>query len=196
MRLSLLSAAVLLLSAAGCVKDVSSEDRLDRETQSAPLKEGMDADQIAKVNCSDAQDGLASARNEQKPESDRVLTYIELYDSLKKRTSQIEEAMARNPDLQYREGSQELVASKETCVNTTAEVRLEFERYVRELVDVPTVQEIKGGNTVVVARMDFGTLRQAIEALAPDDKENLLGKVASAEKKVAPKVEEKSGKKR
>ena len=42
------------------------------------------------------------------------------------------------------------------------------ETYVRELVNVPTVQEIKGGNTVVVARLDFGVLREAIEAWDSD----------------------------
>jgi hypothetical protein len=50
---------------------------------------------------------------------------------------------------------------------------------------VPTVQEIKGGATVVIARLDFNTLRQAIETLSPDDKEQLLTRVANAEKKVS-----------
>jgi hypothetical protein len=64
-------------------------------------------------------------------------------------------------------------------------VKVEFDTYVRELVDVPTVQEIKGGNTVTVARLDFNTLRQAIETLNPEDKEQLLMKVGNAEKRVA-----------
>jgi hypothetical protein len=36
-----------------------------------------------------------------------------------------------------------------------------------------------------VARLDFNTLRQAIEALGPDDRESLLTRVANAEKKVS-----------
>ena len=97
--------------------------------------------------------------------------------------------MSRNPDLHYTEGSQKLVSARETCIQQTADVKVEFETYVRELVDVPTVQEIKGGNTVTIARLDFNTLRQAIETLNPDDKEQLLGRVLNAEKKVAPAKE-------
>ena len=58
--------------------------------------------------------------------------------------------MARNPDLHYAEGSQKLVAARESCIQQTADVRVEFDTYVRELVDVPTVEELKGGNTVTV----------------------------------------------
>jgi hypothetical protein len=57
------------------------------------------------------------------------------------------------------------------------------------LVDVPTVQEIKGGNTVTIARLDFNTLRQAIETLNPDDKDTLLNRVSNAEKKVSASAE-------
>ena len=37
--------------------------------------------------------------------------------------------------------------------------------------------------------LDFGTLRQAIQSLSPDDKEQLLNRVANAEKKVEVKAE-------
>jgi hypothetical protein len=53
-------------------------------------------------------------------------------------------------------------------------------------VSVPTVQEIKGGNTVTVARLDFNTLRQAIDTLNTEDKEQLLARVLTTEKQVAP----------
>ena len=80
-------------------------------------------------------------------------------------------------------------SAKDNCIQQMADVKVEFETYVRELVNVPTVQEIKGGNTVVVARLDFGTLREAIEALNPDDRDSLLNKVSNAEKKVEVKAE-------
>ncbi len=54
---------------------------------------------------------------------------------------------------------------------------------------MPTVQEIKGGNTVTIARLDFNTLRQAIETLDPDDKDSLLNRVGNAEKKVSAAAE-------
>ncbi|WNG36905.1 hypothetical protein F0U60_26640 [Archangium minus] len=180
-------ATVLLLSTTGCVKEISSEERLDRETQFLGAAGSTpDAVALGKVHCDDTDEALNQARNVNRPETDRVLSYIDLYTSLMKRNATFEEAMNRNPDLHYTEGSQSLVAAREKCILQTADVRMEFETYVRELVDVPTVQEIKGGNTVTVARMDFNTLRQAIEALNPDDKETLLNRVGNAEKKVAP----------
>ena len=179
-------ATVLLLTTTGCVKEISSEERLDRETQYATTKNLPDAAALAKLNCEDTTEGLNQARNVNRPETDRVMSYIDLYTSLMKRTTTFEEAMTRNPDLHYTEGSQQLVAAKETCIQQTADVKVEFETYVRELVDVPTVQEIKGGNTVTVARLDFNTLRQAIETLNLDDKETLINRVSNAEKKVSP----------
>jgi hypothetical protein len=198
MRRLLAAATVLSLSTIGCVKEISSEERLDRETQYAS-RDSLDATALAKVNCDDTADALNQARNVNRPETDRVMSYIDLYTSLIKRTTTFEEAMTRNPDLHYTEGSQRLVAAKETCIQQTADVRVEFETYVRELVDVPTVQEIKGGNTVTVARLDFNTLRQAIETLNLDDKETLISRVGNAEKKVSPLTSDEppaSGKKR
>ena len=183
------AATLLLLSVTGCVKEISSDERLDRETQNLAVKDTPGAAELQKLSCDDTTDALGKARNVNRPETDRLVDYIELYSSLRKRTSTFEEAMNRNPDLSYREGSQQLVNAKDTCIQQTADVRVEFETYIRELVDVPTVQEIKGGNTVTIARLDFNTLRRAIETLEPDDKESLLTRVSSAEKKVAPASE-------
>ncbi len=183
------AATLLLLSVTGCVKEISSDERLDRETQNLAVKDTPGAAELQKLSCDDTTDALGKARNVNRPETDRLVDYIELYSSLRKRTSTFEEAMNRNPDLSYREGSQQIVNAKDTCIQQTADVRVEFETYIRELVDVPTVQEIKGGNTVTIARLDFNILRRAIETLEPDDKESLLTRVSSAEKKVAPASE-------
>lgn len=180
-------ATVLLLSATGCVKEISSEERLDRESPSLSARDNTpDAAALSRVHCDDTTDALNQARNVNRPETDRVMSYIDLYTSLIKRNATFEEAMNRNPDLNYTEGSEKLVAARENCIQQTADVRVEFETYVRELVDVPTVQEVKGGNAITVARLDFNTLRQAIETLNLDDKETLMGRVATAEKRVAP----------
>ncbi len=183
-------ATLLLLSATGCVKEISSDERLDRETQNLSVKETPGAAELEKITCDDSMEALAKARNVNRPETDRLVDYIELYSSLRKRTATFEEAMNRNPDLSYREGTQHLVNAKDSCIQQTADVRVEFEIYMRELVDVPTVQEIKGGNTVTIARLDFNTLRQAIETLEPDDKDMLLNRVGTAEKRVAPSTAE------
>lgn len=195
MRLSAVATVVLLSTATGCIKrEMSSDERLDRETKNLAVGETPEAGDLAKLSCDNITEDLVRARNVNRPETDRLVDYITLYESLHKRMTTFEEAMVRNPDLAYRDGSQQLVAAKETCIQQTADVRVEFETYMRELVDVPTVQEIKGGNTVTIARLDFKTLRQAIETLAPDDKEQLLVRVETAEKKVgpAPKAEEDS----
>jgi hypothetical protein len=188
MRLSAV-ATVVLLSATGCVKEISSDERLDRETRDIGVSTTPEASDLAKISCENITEDLAKARNVNRPETDRLVDYIALYDSLRKRTATFEEAMVRNPDLSYREGSQQIVAAKDTCIQQTADVRVEFETYTRELVDVPTVQEIKGGNTVTIARLDFNTLRQAIETLNPDDKDSLLNRVGNAEKKVSASAE-------
>jgi hypothetical protein len=179
------AATVLLLSTTGCVKEISSEERLDRETQNLKVGNTPDAATLAKLHCDDTTEELAKARNVNRPETDRVMSYIDLYTSLLKRTASFEEAMTRNPDLNYTQGSEQLVAAKDNCIQQTADVKVEFETYVRELVDVPTVQEVKGGNTITVARLDFNTLRQAIETLGLEDKEHLFGRVATAEKRVS-----------
>ncbi len=185
----LVAASAFALCTTGCVKEITSEERLERETQKSELKESLGAKDLQKIKCDDTSANLAKARNENKSETDRVNDYIELYESLKVRSAKFDEAMNRNPDLAYQEGSQELISAKEQCIQQVADVRLEFERYVRELVDVPTVQEIKGGATVTVARLDFGTLKQAIETLNPDDRESLLNRISNAEKKVEVKAE-------
>jgi hypothetical protein len=177
------------LGLAGCVKEISSEERLERATQANEVKGSGSASDLAKIKCDDTNAELGKARNDSRPETDRVVAYRELFDSLKTRVARFDEAMTRNPDLQFQEGSQEIVSAKDNCIQQMADVKVEFETYVRELVNVPTVQEIKGGNTVVVARLDFGVLREAIEALNPDDRESLLNKVSNAEKKVEVKAE-------
>ena len=183
------AAATFAFGSIGCIKEVSSDERLERATTKTDVNEALGATELRKIKFDETADALAKARNENKPETERVSDYTELYESLKSRSAKFEEAMTRNPDLAYQEGSQELVSAKEQCIQQQAEIRLEFERYVRELVDVPTVQEIKGGATVVVARLDFGTLKQAIEALNPDDRESLLTRVSTAERKVEVKAE-------
>lgn len=175
---------LVLLGSTGCVHEISSDERLDRETRSVPVGETAGAAQLDKISCADIQTLLNQARNVNRPETQRVQDYMSLYKDLRKKTSTFEEAMARNPDLQYTEGSQKYADAKDVCVQQTADVRVEFERYVRDLVDLPTVQELKGGNTVTVARLDFSTLRDAIDTLDLDDKEQLLSRVESAEKKI------------
>ena len=198
MRRLFAAATVFSLSVTGCAaRELTSDERLDRETANLAVKDSPKAGELAKLSCENTGEELNKARNVNRPETERLTDYITLYESLRKRSQTFEEAMSRNPDLQYKEGAGNIVNAKEVCIQQTADVRVEFETYVRELVDVPTVQEIRGGNTVTIARLDFNTLRQAIETLALDDKDTLLNRVANAEKKVAvtaaPAAEETTG---
>jgi len=172
---------------------MSNEERLEREIPGSPKAEITAAD-LAKSNCQDVQAGLGKARNEARPETERLGSYSELFVSLKKRAESFEEAFARNPDLAYQEGSQQLVEARELCVSQLADVKVEFDRFVRDLVKVPTVQEPHGGSLVTVARIDFTVLKQAIDVLAADDKDQLLARVVAAEKSVS--THEEKGRKR
>jgi hypothetical protein len=182
-----LAAGLSALILSGCVHSgPSSDERLDQETQGiAAPDDTIRRSDLAKINCQDTGAALAKARSDNRPEVERLTTYMALYDTLVKRVDTFEEAMTRNPDLAYQEGNEPLVAARDLCIEQKADVRNEFETYVREIVDVPTVQEFKGGATHTVARLDFDTLRKAIAELAPEDKDQLLGKVTAAEKRVA-----------
>ena len=185
-----LAAATGMLLLSGCVKEISSDERLDRETRSEPVGSSAGALELEKISCDDVPEQITRARDVNRPETDRVQDYMALYTDLKKRTKTFEEAMIRNPDLQYQEGSQKYAAARDACIQQTADVRVEFETYVRELVELPTVQELKGGSTVMVARLSFDVLREAIEALDTDDKDTMLSRVAAAEKRIeAPSAE-------
>jgi hypothetical protein len=178
------AAAVIALSLSGCVKEISSDERLERETAGSPSSDALDADQLARVNCKDVDEALANAHSESRSEADRVLLYIDLYKSLQKRSEQFDESMRRNPDLSFKEGSQELVKARDLCVEKYADVRVDFDKYVRDLVDFAVVDEVRGGATVKVARLDLEVLRKGIDALAPADQDLLLQRVANAEKKL------------
>lgn len=172
------------LLALSCAHGLSSEERLERELRTQDVLETPEAAEIKKLHCLDTSGQLGRVTTENKSEGERLKAYTELYASVKQRLDTIEGAMAKNPDLRYREGSQELILIRDGCQQQLDDVRVEFERYVREVSDVPTVQEIKGGKAHTIARVDFDILRQAIETLNPDDKESLLSQVESAERKV------------
>lgn len=177
-------AAFALLLLLGCVRELSSEERLDRDTNQGPLKQPISVADLGKISCASAAEEVARARNVDRDETARLMAYTELYRSIKDKVAKFEEAMSRDPDIRYQDSAKSVVDAHETCVQQQADVRLEMETFVRELVQVPIVEEVKGGSTFPVARLDFNTLRLAIEALSPDDKDALLVKIASAEKKV------------
>ena len=176
-----LSAALLL---SGCVKEISSDERLERETKRSDALTSETAGDLVKMKCDDITSELSKARDESAPEEKRLNIYTDLYDRVKDRTARFEDALSRNPDLAYQEGSGEIIAARDGCTQSAADVRLDFEGLVREIIQLPVVDEYRDGKPVKAARLNFEILRNAIEKLALDDKDALLSRLANAEKTV------------
>lgn len=191
-----LAAAALLSMGAGCAHEITSDERLERETARADAMKSSTAEELTKLKCDDVNAELAKARDESRSEEARLNAYVDLYLKVKERTARFEEAITRNPDLAYQEGSEEITSARDMCVQSQADVRLDLENLVREIMQMPTVDEIKGGSTVKVARLSFDTLRDAIETLELDDKDALFTKLSNAEKQLETKPPPSSGKRR
>lgn len=176
-----LSTALLFTS---CVKEISSDDRLDRETKRSDSTKSSTAEDLMQMKCDDITSELSKARDDSAPEEKRINIYSDLFDRVKERTSKFEEALSRNPDLAYQEGSQAIISARDGCVQSSADVRLDFEGLVREIVNLPVVDDIRDGKPVKAARLSFDSLRSAIEKLNLDDKDALLTRLANAEKTV------------
>lgn len=191
-----LAVAALLSGVTGCVKEISSDERLERETARTDAMKTTAAEELSKLKCDDVTAELTKARDDSRSEEARLNTYVDLYLKVKERTAKFDEAITRNPDLVYQEGSEEITSSRDACVQAQADVRLDLENLVREVMQMPTVDEIKGGSTVKVARLSFDTLRDAIETLELDDKDSLFTKLSNAEKQLESKPPPSSGKRR
>jgi len=166
-----------------CPKDI---DRITPITTNTNLNQLVASKEFAQLRCDDASGNLSKARNEALPEGERLKTYVDLYLSLQDRKKRLDEAIARNSDLAYQEGAQAILHQQETCSRYVTEVRLETERFIRDLVDMPTFQEIQGGNAVIVPRVDLKVLRLAIQSLDMDGTQELLQRVDNAEQKLGP----------
>ena len=119
-----LSTALLFTS---CVKEITSDERLERETKSSEALNSSTAGDLKKMKCDDITSELSKARDDTAPEEKRLSIYTDLFDRVKDRTSKFEEALSRNPDLAYQEGSQEIIAARDGCIQSSADVRLDFE---------------------------------------------------------------------
>lgn len=184
------SALLCCLATVGCATGAaygpSSDARLDSATSARGESSETDKATLSMADkgCSDVAPKLQAARNDEKPEVDRLKMYSDLYADLKNRVSVLDEGLQKNPDLKYKEGAQKVQDALDQCNQTYADVKNEFERFLREICELPIVQEVRGGAKVNVPRLDFGAVRDAIDVLNPDDKDGLIAKVETAEKKV------------
>ncbi|MDP1918626.1 MAG: hypothetical protein Q8L14_20425 [Myxococcales bacterium] len=184
-----LAVVCALAFTSACVKEITSDERLERETARSDALKTNTAAELGKIKCDELNNDLAKARDAVKTEEERLSTFTDVYERLKNRSARFDEAMSRNPDLAFQEGSQELVAARETCIQMAADVRNETESLIREIMQVLVVDEIKGGQTVRAARVDYAPLRAAIEKLELDDREALQNKISNAEKQIDVKAE-------
>ncbi len=184
----ILSAApgVILIASltAGCVKEITSDERLERETSRNNARGTATADELLGLKCDDLSSDMSQARDETQAEDKRLTTYLDLIDSVKDRTARFNDALSRNPDLAYQEGSQDIIAARDGCIDVQADLRRDFESLVREIVQVPVVDDYKDGKAVKAARTDFGLLRDSIKALDLDDREQLNTRLNNAEKNI------------
>lgn len=191
---NLMSARTLVVSLAGfcllggCIKEISNEERLDRETRKTDAFKSATAEELLKMKCDDLMAELAKAREENTSEEARVAAYMDLTDRLQARTVRFEASLSRNPDLAYQEGSENIVAARDSCTQADADARFDFEALVREIIKVPVVDEYRDNKSLKAARLNFEALRAAVAKLNLDDEDALLARIANAEKAVeAPK---------
>ncbi len=178
------AAALSSLLGASCAHSAygpSSDQRLEDSTTAKRSTEGAD---VASVKCSDLIPRLREAKSEEKPEGERLSIMTELFASAKDRQSKLEQAISRNPDLIYLSDGENIKANRDECQTFFADVRSDLDRFVREISEMPVIQEVQGSRTVSVARIDYSLVRTALEALAPDDKDALTARIDNAEKKV------------
>jgi hypothetical protein len=178
------------MALAGCATEGAYGPSGDNRLESATSGKGETSDtdkktlEIAEKGCGDVAQKVQLARNDERPEADRLKGYADLYADLKNRVTTMDDGLTKNPDLKYKEGAQKVQDALEQCNQIYADVKNEFERFLREICELPVVQEVRGGAKVNVARMDFQVVRDAIEVLNPDDKDTLIAKIEAAEKKV------------
>ena len=180
----LIASLAFPLSFAACATGISNEERLNRATEHTSAARSKVAEELLRLRCDDVNTEVARTRDDSKPEETRLKAYIDLYERVRSRNARFEEALSRNPDLAYEDGTQEIAVLHDGCVHAQADVRFDFEGLVREVVALPAVDEFRGGNTVKVARLSFDLLRTAIDKLELDDREALLLKLSIAEKSI------------
>ncbi len=184
----LLFVASSSLLLAGCAHEITVEERLDNATADiAPAKPLPSSRELGNIRCTDTEAELAKARNTDRSENDRLQTYSDLYSNLKSKAQMLQEALSRNPDLSYENDAEKIRANRDLCAQQSTDVRIEFDRDVRDLVDNPFTQDVRGGRQISIARVSFTTLRKAILILDPEDREVMMAKVSSAEKRVESK---------
>ncbi|HCF62246.1 MAG TPA: hypothetical protein DFS52_30180 [Myxococcales bacterium] len=182
LKLALLSACA---ATAGCASHsaygLDSDDRLEATFSERASGQGAD---VAGVKCDALSRKFKASRIEERTEAERLKVLVELFEKSRENTNALDDAAAKNPDLLYGSEGDAVKANLAECRATYADVRSDFDRFIRDLTELPVIQELQGREMVTVPRLDLKLLRSAIATLDPDDKDMLLGKLDMAEKRV------------
>lgn len=181
MRTPSFAALLAALAAASCAHSAygpSSDQRLEDATSSKMSTEGAD---VATIRCADLIPRAQESKSEEKPEADRLNIKAEVFTAARERHTKLDDAVTRNPDLIYSPNGDTIKANRDECQSFFADARSDLDRFVREVCEPLLIQDISGKT---VARLDFSVIRNALEALGPEDKDVLLAKVEAAERKV------------
>jgi hypothetical protein len=169
-----------------------SDTRLEmavRDMQRSRTSEEAVAKKLAGYSCDVDRKRLAEAEQAQRADGDRLIKFIKLYADLASRQQEMDKLLNENPGAEYAPAGSEGRTARQAldeCNTVLADARSAFDLFLRELVELPIVKEFRGGKELGVARVDFSLLRQGIELLQPPDRESLLSRIQTAEKRVSP----------
>lgn len=175
--------AVCLLGCSHAAYGPSSDQRLETSLSESASKEGAD---VASLKCSDLKGKFDQSRDSEVPEGERMQKMTEVFAGAKDRWIKLDEAVSKNPDLLYGEAADTIKSNLDECRSFYAEVRSDFDRFIRDVCDLPVIKDVASAKDV--ARLDLAVLRGAIVSLDPDDKDILIGRVETAERKTGYKA--------
>lgn len=159
-----------------------SDARLE-EGMSPTSKESADASKLLAMNCDEHAkrlSGLSVESDETKKLKGLGVIYLSAKDTYEK----LDAAASSHTDLLYGKEGDKIKGNLATCRDTASTAYIAFDRFVRELVDMPVVQEMKNRKMVNVARVDFKLLREAITKLDATDKELLNNRITAMESSI------------
>lgn len=190
MRLATVVALVALLGCAHPAYGPSSDDRLEsavKETEANAETDDTVAKEIEKRACGGQRRQLADAMRDDKPDAERLTAVMKMYLELKQKGDELDKIIKANPGAEFATAGKTASQTLDECNALLADARSGFDRLIREITELPVLKEFHGSSEVAVARVDFKLLRQAIEALDPDDRDALAARVENAEQRVASK---------
>jgi aminopeptidase N len=162
----------------------SSESRLENAVKEGETNKGAGTaatvEEIRAKKCSSYRESLAKAKSEDLKEEDRLDSFAKLYADLKAKNEFLDNALAKNPDLQFQNDS-EIPKNRDECVTALADVRNDYYSLVQDINSLLVVQDVSGKPA---ARVDLKKFKDAVAVLDPDDREAIFQNIEKANQKI------------